>query len=1062
MDKKQKIQRTVIIYPGRFQPFGKHHAATFLWIINNFPHADPFIATSNVTNEKSPFNFNEKKAIISAYGFAGKVKRVTDPYKAIEILNKYDPKTTAVIFVVGKKDAQRLSGKGKYFLEYPDSRFHYHPSDIQNKLKPFSENGYVLIAPHIKLKVPKYGEMSGTSIRQVLGNPPKNVEERKKLFNSIFGWYSDKLATMIFNKLKTIKEDKIPGGLADNKDVIDLIRKYGGKNQDTIEAELIKGIKVEMEHTSDHNIALEIAIDHLWEDLHYYTKLATLNLEENKLFTADWWKDTINEGLVDHSETELRKAGLFDADSDYNGMIGTAVLELMKTFASQGHSGYSAGWVSELFSKLSKYETLTPLTEDESEWMDVREMGMDTNVTLFQSKRNPAAFATNPKDKSTWYHVDGKKLLEYLNTNSHLYTSNKKLLNEGGAAGHYVNEDTGKVKCALCNEWIGQIQYRHLKYKHNGMTLNEYKEKFPGFPLISESRKNIGEKNPMNSMESRKKIKDTKLERYGSANYNNSKMTSGGKNGFSKLKRNNPDKFQGILENNRKIWKSKEYRTAVSTGVKQSYINNPELAINKKRTTTEYRNTKSTEYRSRMEELGLWISRDQMTDRDRYYNEVNEITAINFRKYYHDIPGALNRNRDNHLDHKLSRHFGYENNIHPQVVGHYMNLEVIPATLNESKGKNNSVNLDNLILDISNSKHPLDSRILLQCGGAAGHMAHIFDLPQVKTGPDLLKVFVETAKSLQANPASVKIDGVNTTLKIVKKNGKTQFALDRGSMNPLDVAGITIDDLGKRFSPGHGMLKLGREVLKAFNAALPKITTELQKLGMLKDPNILLNIETVIGNESGKTNVISYKDNFFVVHGTLKSEMATEKRRKQTEISGNTNTINALAEKASPIMKKMGYGIYGVIPTKPNGKVSFTEAINTPVTIQFNKTKKVSKPLKDWLAKAVNPRNTKIKFNNGTLDTAMTRKNYIGITSQKLFIDDLTTNPKDQKILIDGAIIYHATRLLGNAILDKLGSDVGEVAKHEGIVIRDSKISPTPFKITGEFIVSGLQSTFGT
>lgn len=40
--------------------------------------------------------------------------------------------------------------------------------------------------------------------------------------------------------------------------------------------ELLKGIKVEYEHTEDEIIASEIARDHLGEDLHYYEKLATI------------------------------------------------------------------------------------------------------------------------------------------------------------------------------------------------------------------------------------------------------------------------------------------------------------------------------------------------------------------------------------------------------------------------------------------------------------------------------------------------------------------------------------------------------------------------------------------------------------------------------------------------------------------------------------------------------------------------------------------------------------------------------------------------------------------
>ena len=48
----------------------------------------------------------------------------------------------------------------------------------------------------------------------------------------------------------------------------------------TIKQELKKGVKVEMEHTSDPKKAARIAMDHLVEDPKYYSKLATLGLEE--------------------------------------------------------------------------------------------------------------------------------------------------------------------------------------------------------------------------------------------------------------------------------------------------------------------------------------------------------------------------------------------------------------------------------------------------------------------------------------------------------------------------------------------------------------------------------------------------------------------------------------------------------------------------------------------------------------------------------------------------------------------------------------------------------------
>jgi hypothetical protein len=230
---------------------------------------------------------------------------------------------------------------------------------------------------------------------------------------------------------------------------------------------------------------------------------------------------------------------------------------------------------------------------------------------------------------------------------------------------------------------------------------------------------------------------------------------------------------------------------------------------------------------------------------------------------------------------------------------------------------------------------------------------------------------------------------------------------------------------------------------------------------MLNDPTILLNVETVIGDASGKTNVISYKENFFVIHGLLKSEQATPKRRAQKEISGSASKVQPLVDKCKPIMKKLGYGIYGMIPTQVKEKINFNEPVNTTMTVKYNDKKKETKTLKDWLNGAKNPGIAKIKFNDGRVDTAMTKKNYLAILNQTVNLDDMTTDPKEQKMLIDGAVIWHATRLLGNTVIKGLGSDVGDVAEHEGIVIRDPKISSIPFKIVGEFIVSGLESGFG-
>jgi len=53
-------------------------------------------------------------------------------------------------------------------------------------------------------------------------------------------------------------------------------------------------------------------------------------------------------------------------------------------------------------------------------------------------------------------------------------------------------------------------------------------------------------------------------------------------------------------------------------------------------------------------------------------------------------------------------------------------------------------------------------------GGAAGHMAHPFDLANVNSGRDLINIFNKLANSLAKKPSVVKIDGVNTSIDLLQ------------------------------------------------------------------------------------------------------------------------------------------------------------------------------------------------------------------------------------------------------------------------------------------------------
>ena len=104
--------------------------------------------------------------------------------------------------------------------------------------------------------------------------------------------------------------------------------------------------------------------------------------------------------LVEYAESELRRAGLFDTDSDYDGAIGPAVLELVSKFAAQGHSGFSAGLTLSIFDKLARFKPLTEITSNPDEWMEVS----GPPNRMWQSKRSPTLFSKD--GGKTWYDLD--------------------------------------------------------------------------------------------------------------------------------------------------------------------------------------------------------------------------------------------------------------------------------------------------------------------------------------------------------------------------------------------------------------------------------------------------------------------------------------------------------------------------------------------------------------------------------------------------------------------------------------------------------------------------------
>ena len=359
-------------------------------------------------------------------------------------------------------------------------------------------------------------------------------------------------------------------------------------------------------------------------------------------------------------------------------------------------------------------------------------------------------------------------------------------------------------------------------------------------------------------------------------------------------------------------------------------------------------------------------------------------------------------------------------------------------------------------------------------GGAAGHMNHPFDLGWVDTGSDLIDFF-EKAKAFveKKGAGAVKIDGVNVSFKVVETPNGHEFAVDRGSLKPIDIEGITMARVDDRFPEGHGMRPAIRTLLTILNTALPTIKSELVELDMWGNPAIFLNTEYV----AGTTNVTKYDENFLAIHGLnqfyhkIHSRSGQERpgaerpegsKAPSVEMPYDSAIMDSLIKKLNPTANEYGFQVYGSVPTErtPDSDIDFSATLSEPFTVRVSEDREITKSLKEWLSEASNPRYKTVKLKSGKKTHPLHKELYKAILDGSVPIVDLIEDA-DAEAAIYGAIIMHATRMLGNDILRGLTSPMGDVMSHEGVVMRDEKLfGPNPVKITGEFIVGGMGSAF--
>lgn len=143
---------------------------------------------------------------------------------------------------------------------------------------------------------------------------------KKHLPNATIEKYDDDIVVTINEST-----EKLEGGLADGMNITDLAKHHDVPVKE-ISSQLVKGIKVELEHTKDDKVAKEVAMDHLYEDPKYYTKLE--KVEETRTLIKKLLKEAVDLSVTDETPDNMvydiiyngRRAGIIGCGKSPAGL----------------------------------------------------------------------------------------------------------------------------------------------------------------------------------------------------------------------------------------------------------------------------------------------------------------------------------------------------------------------------------------------------------------------------------------------------------------------------------------------------------------------------------------------------------------------------------------------------------------------------------------------------------------------------------------------------------------------------------------------------------------------
>ena len=201
--------RTIAVYPGRFHPFHRGHAASFKQLAQKFGLDNTYLAISAKQEQpKSPFSAQDRAKMAMSLGIPSKnIIAVRNPYAAQEYIDQLnlDPEKTAIIFGVSKKD---MEGEPALGIP-PDPRFSFKakkdgsPSYLQpfsRNIVPMNQHGYVMSTDVAEFPIAGKTMRDASAIRSAYAGADQNTKMR--ILKDLYGDAAEKMKQVFDNNLQ--------------------------------------------------------------------------------------------------------------------------------------------------------------------------------------------------------------------------------------------------------------------------------------------------------------------------------------------------------------------------------------------------------------------------------------------------------------------------------------------------------------------------------------------------------------------------------------------------------------------------------------------------------------------------------------------------------------------------------------------------------------------------------------------------------------------------------------------------------------------------------------------